>query len=101
MEVTVDYLGQVRVITGRKNEVVDVAAGATIKDLLQKLSTRYGDAFDQEVFQEDRQNPRDDMVVAINGTAIERILARKGLIPRPAPSAAVEAPVAGVPGVGD
>ena len=69
MDVTVEYLGQVRVITGRKNEVVEVSSEATIKDLLRRLSVCYGDAFDKEVFQ-DGQNPRDDLVVAINGTAI-------------------------------
>lgn len=70
MDVTVEYLGQVRVIANRRNEVVDVSADATIKELLQKLSVRYGEAFDKEVFQEDGQNPRDDLVVAVNGTAI-------------------------------
>jgi MoaD family protein len=69
MDITVEYLGQVRVIAGRKSEVVDVSADATVKVLLQKLSTRYGEAFDKEVFQ-DGQNPRDDLVVAVNGTAI-------------------------------
>ena len=69
MDVTVEYLGQVRVITGRKNEVVEVSADATIKELLGKLSARYGEAFVKEVFEEG-QNPRDDLVVAINGTAI-------------------------------
>ena len=72
MDVTVEYLGQVRVIANRKNEVVDVSACATIKELLQKLSARYGEAFDTEVFQ-DGQNPRDDLVVAINGTAIRQL----------------------------
>jgi MoaD family protein len=69
MDVTVEYLGQVRVITSRKNEVVEVPADATIKDLLRKLSVSYGEAFDKEVFEEG-QNPRDDLVVAVNGTAI-------------------------------
>jgi MoaD family protein len=72
VDVVVEYLGQVRMITNRKDEVVVVPPDAAIKDLLDVLSKRYGELFDAEVFQEG-QIPRDDLVIAVNGIAIRQI----------------------------
>ncbi len=73
MNVKVQYLGEVRVIVNKKEEEVEISPSATIQELMRKLSGAYGKVFDTEVFQEDSENLRDDLVVAVNGTAIRQL----------------------------
>jgi MoaD family protein len=73
MNVKVQYLGQVRVIANRKEEELEISPNAIVQELLQKLSGMYGKAFDMEVFEEDGENLRDDLTVAVNGTAIRQL----------------------------
>ena len=73
MKVRVQYLGQVGVIAQRKEEELEIPSGAIVRELLQRLSSKYGKAFDGEVFQEDGENLRDDMTVVVNGTAVRQL----------------------------
>jgi MoaD family protein len=73
MKVKVQYMGQVRVIVNRKDEEIEVSSQATIRELMHILSNLYGKEFDSEVFQEDGETPRDDLIVAVNGIGIAQL----------------------------
>jgi len=73
MNVRVQYLGQIRVIANTKEEELEIPSSAMVEELLSKLSGMYGKNFDGEVFMEDGKNLRDDLTVAINGTAIRQL----------------------------
>jgi MoaD family protein len=73
MKVKVQYLGQVGVIVKKREEEVGVSSEATIRELMQQLSRLYGKVFDSEVFQDDGENPRDDLIVVVNGTAMRQL----------------------------
>jgi MoaD family protein len=73
MNVKVQYLGQVRVIANKKEEEQEISSNAMVQELLRKLSGLYGKAFDLEVFEDDGENLRDDLTVAVNGTAIRQL----------------------------
>lgn len=73
MRVKVQYLGPVRVIANKREEEVEVSLKATMYELLRKLSGLYGKAFEREVFEDDGENIRDDLIVTINGTAVKQL----------------------------
>ncbi len=73
MKVKVEYLGEVKVIVSKKEEEWGISPETTVKELMRELSNTYGDRFDKEVFQDDGETPRDDLIIAINGTAIRRL----------------------------
>ncbi len=72
MKVKVQYFGSVRVIANRNEEEVEISSNATVHELLQKLSSIHGEAFESEVFQEEGENLRDDLIIAINETIIKQ-----------------------------
>ncbi len=73
IKVRIQYFGSARVITKKEDEAIEAASGATVSDLLQELSCRYGESFKTELFQEDGESLRDDVAVAVNGAVTNRI----------------------------
>ena len=74
--VKVQYLGQVRAITNKREETLDMPTICTVFDLLQTLSTQYGPEFEQEVFQADGAQLQESIIITVNGVAIGQL---KGL----------------------
>lgn len=72
MRVQVRYLGPVRVMLQKREEPVALAPRATLLDLLQTLSARYGPAFREEVLDE-REGLQESLLVTVNGTAIGQL----------------------------
>jgi molybdopterin converting factor small subunit len=72
MRVTVRYLGPVRVMLKKREEVVTLAPHASLLDLLRSLAERYGPAFRAEVL-DDRDALQDSTLVTVNGAAIGRL----------------------------
>ncbi len=73
MNVKVQYMGQIRAIANTREEELEIPSNAMVQQLLSKLSAMYGKSFDGEVFTEDGANIRDDLTVAVNGTAIRQL----------------------------
>ncbi len=67
IKVRIQYFGSARVITQKAEEEIQATPDATVYELLQKLSGRYGAAFISELFGEDRESLRDDVAIAVNG----------------------------------
>ena len=73
MRVKVQYLGPIRALLSKKEEEVEVSLKTTIYELLKKLSNTYGTAFEREIFEDDRKNVRDELIVTVNGKAIGQL----------------------------
>ncbi|MFQ6080890.1 MAG: MoaD/ThiS family protein [Candidatus Bathyarchaeia archaeon] len=67
MRVKVQYLGLIRSKMGKREEEVDVKEGASLSDLLNKLTKTYGESL-KSLFDEDEENILDpSFVVTVNG----------------------------------
>ena len=49
MYVTIRYLSVIREITGTREEVIEVQNGATVADILELLSKKYGKSFQRMI----------------------------------------------------
>ncbi len=57
----------------KREEEVEVTLKTTVYELLRKLSNTYGEAFEDEVFEDNRKNVRDGLIVTVNGKAIGQL----------------------------
>lgn len=77
MRVKVQYLGVIRSKLGKKEEEVDVKEGASISDLLSRLTKTYGENL-KSLFDEDEKNVLDpSYIVTINGFLTGRLRGMK------------------------
>ena len=72
MYVTIRYLSVVREITGTREEVIEVQNGATVADILEILSKKYGKPF-QRMIRSGRDIRGLQIVFFINGKNISRL----------------------------
>ena len=73
MKIKVQYLGPVRVVVNKREEEIELSLKATIYELLRKLSDVYGKTFEREVFEDNGENVRDDLIVTVNGKVIKQL----------------------------
>ncbi len=73
MKIHVQYFGQVGAFLNKREEEVEVSSPATVLQLLQHLAHAYGDAFEEEVLEDDGKNVREGLLVTVNGRAIGRL----------------------------
>lgn len=73
MKVKVRYLGPVRVLLNKKEEEIDVPVRITLVELLNKLSSLYGNLFREEIFESGNKRIREGLVVTVNGIAIAQL----------------------------
>ena len=73
MKLKIEYLGPVRVVVNKREEEVELSLESTIYALLRRLSEVYGAVFEKEVFEDNRENIRDDVIVTVNGKAIKQL----------------------------
>jgi len=72
MRVKVRFSARLRDITGEKEELVESAEGATVRDILAGLSKRHGKAFDKYVYGQQGQ-VADHIQVLLDGTSISNL----------------------------
>ncbi len=72
MEVTVKFFTTLREITSKKEEKIVLNRDATVKDLLNTLSKKYGKAFVDYVF-EKSNTPRPFLQFLIDGVSITNL----------------------------
>ena len=73
MRIKVQYLGPVRVVVNKREEEIELSLKATIYELLRKLSDVYGKKFEREVFEDNGENVRGDLIVTVNGKVIKQL----------------------------
>jgi len=71
VSVTVRYPPQLREITGKNEERVELSQGATLEDLFKMLSERYGEAFRGYVF-DTEGNVKENLLILLNGRSLDK-----------------------------
>jgi molybdopterin synthase sulfur carrier subunit len=64
------YFASLREIAGKGDELVEIQDGATVENLLDKLSKTYGQRFAGYVFEEKTGAPRDHFRFLMDGRSI-------------------------------
>ncbi|MBS7644180.1 MoaD family protein [Candidatus Bathyarchaeota archaeon] len=72
MEVTVKFFTTLREITGKREEKIVLNHDATVRDLLNILSNKYGKAFGDYVF-ESSDTPRPSLQFLVDGVSIANL----------------------------
>ena len=67
LNVRIRFFGAIRAAVGSAEVETESPVGCTVYGLLKILSVNYGDSFREEVFQQPGDEPRDDLIVLING----------------------------------
>jgi len=71
VEIKVNYVGIIRSILGKiKGEVVEVAEGTTVKQLVEKLAEKYGEAFKNHCIEKEWGRIRNNVFVEVDGEQV-------------------------------
>ena len=73
MKIKVEYLGFIKNLLGKRIEEFELSDEASLKELLGKLSSRYGKPFKKEVFEIGQKDVKYGFVVTINGVLIRQL----------------------------
>ena len=67
--VKIQYMGQIRAIVGRRDEMIDNTQKSTVLAILQQLAKKYGSEFEAEVLDDSKQGLREGILITVNGIA--------------------------------
>lgn len=67
--VKIQYMGQIRAIVGRRDEIIDNTQNSTVLAILQQLAKKYGSEFEAEVLDDSKQGLREGILITVNGIA--------------------------------
>lgn len=71
MKVTLEYMGQLRYLTGQNSDQIDCSQGTSLSDLMTAASKKYDDRFVNIVLDETGAI-RPSLVVVINGATVSK-----------------------------
>jgi MoaD family protein len=75
MNVSVRYLVNFSVVTGKKNENVPLQEGATLQDLLNQLIEKYGSTLKKEILSQTGEI-KPHVLILINGRSLDQFRER-------------------------
>jgi len=68
LKVTVEYLEHIRsVARNKRSEEVELKRDATVSELLENLTEKYGRPFRETLYRLDAKNVRADIIILVNG----------------------------------
>ena len=70
-KVQIKYFGSIRVAVNKSEEELELASNTTAYQLLQNLTDVYGKSLRDEIFQDDGDGLRKDLMVTLNKTIVE------------------------------
>lgn len=73
VKVTVKYLGFIRNMLSKRTEELELHDGTILKELLSKLSERYGDDFKKHVYESGQKDVKYGFVVTVNGVLMDQL----------------------------
>jgi MoaD family protein len=76
ISVSVRYLVNFSVVTGKKKEDLSLSEGATLKDLIDQLVEKYGDALKKEIFDTQTGDIKPHVLILINGRSLDQFKER-------------------------
>jgi MoaD family protein len=73
MKITVEYLGFIRNMLSKRTEELELEEGTSLKELLSKLSERYGAEFKKQVYEPEQRDVKYGFVVTVNGILMDQL----------------------------
>lgn len=73
MRVTIEYLGFIRNMLSKRTEELELREGTRLKELLSKLSERYGADFKKQVYEPGQKDVKYGFVVTVNGVLMDQL----------------------------
>lgn len=73
MKITIEYLGFIRNMLSKQTEELELHEGARLKELLSKLSERYGTDFKRQVYESGQKDVKYGFVVTVNGILMDQL----------------------------
>ena len=73
MQVTIEYLGFIRNMLSKRTETIELHEGARLKELLSRLSERYGAEFKKQVYERGQKDLKYGFVVTVNGVLMDQL----------------------------
>lgn len=73
MRLKIRYAGPVASMLKKREEIVDMNVGSTLRDLLEKLVDSHGKWLRDEVLDDDREQIRDGALIVVNGISVARL----------------------------
>jgi MoaD family protein len=73
MKITVEYLGFIRNMLSKRTEELELEEGTSLKELLSKLSERYGTEFKKQVYEPEQRDVKYGFVVTVNGILMDQL----------------------------
>jgi MoaD family protein len=73
VKVTIEYLGFIRNMLSKRTEELELREGTRLKELLSKLSERYGADFKKQVYEPGQKDVKYGFVVTVNGVLMDQL----------------------------
>ena len=73
MKVTVEYLGFIRNMLSKRTDELELREGTRLRELLSKLSERYGEDFKKQVYEPGQKDVKYGFVVTVNGVLMDQL----------------------------
>jgi MoaD family protein len=73
VKVTIEYLGFIRNMLSKRTEELELREGTQLKELLSKLSERYGADFKKQVYEPGQKDVKYGFVVTVNGVLMDQL----------------------------
>jgi MoaD family protein len=73
VRVTIEYLGFIRNMLSKRTEELELREGTQLKELLSKLSERYGADFKKQVYEPGQKDVKYGFVVTVNGVLMDQL----------------------------
>ena len=73
MKVTVEYLGFIRNMLSKRTDELELREGTRLRELLSKLSERYGEDFKRQVYEPGQKDVKYGFVVTVNGVLMDQL----------------------------
>ncbi|MEM2975816.1 MAG: MoaD/ThiS family protein [Candidatus Bathyarchaeia archaeon] len=73
MKVKVEYLGFIKNLLNKRLEEFELSEGASLSELLAKISEMYGSKFKKEVYEPGQRDVKYGFVVTVNGVLMDQL----------------------------
>jgi len=73
VRITIEYLGFIRNMLSKRTEEIELHEGTRLKELLSKLSERYGADFKKQVYEVGQKDVKYGFVVTVNGVLMDQL----------------------------
>jgi molybdopterin converting factor small subunit len=73
IKIKVEYLGFIKNLLNKRRDEFDLKEGASLRNLLSKISDLYGRPFKREVYEPDHKDMKYGFVVTVNGVLMGQL----------------------------